>query len=54
MKYTRKQIEKAFRYAEKYARLNPSEMMSKERRLSFTVNEIAKMETEALINYINK
>lgn len=53
MKYTKKQIEAAFKKWEIEERTNPSKFMHGVEVLSFDVEEIARAKTNVLINLMN-
>ena len=54
MKYTEKQIKKAFLKWETFNRLNPSKVMTDEVFKNMDVEETAEANTQQLINYINE
>ena len=54
MKYTKKQIKKAFALWEKDNRINPTKFDTKEQCLEVDVEEQAENLIETLLTYINK
>jgi len=54
MKYTKKQIQKAFEKWQEIERLEPETIQSKESLLSVNAKQVAKEQTETLLSFIKK